>query len=277
MKKFVLIGAAGFIAPKHMKAIKDVGGDLIAITDPNGSVGIIDSFFPNARYFNSFERFERFCSREKVDYVSICSPNYLHDTHCRFAVNIGASAICEKPLVLNSKNLNALMKYKHKIFTIMQLRYNLEIKALHDNWKAGDHDRKSLGHLEYVTPRGLWYEQSWKGNKQKSGGLATNIGVHLFDALTWIFGVPYTINLDKRSPHTASGRVIFKGMDMTFNLSIKGTRVTRVLNIGEHQIDMSSGFLDLHTRSYQEILNGNGFTIDDARPSIELCEIIRNM
>ena len=279
MSNFVLMGAAGYVAPKHMEAIKAVGGNLLAILDPSDSVGIIDRYFPEAKYFSEFERFDRFCSGQAIDYVSICTPNYLHDAHCRFALRIGADAICEKPLVLKAKNLYELKKqedlYDRRIWTIMQLRLNPDLIAL--NWRIADAGRsfRPTAYLEYHTPRGAWYRYSWKGNLAKSGGLVTNIGVHLFDLLCWLFGGWKNIKLDKEGPYAVKGQIDFRNAKVFFNLSILGNKPKRTLSIMEDVVDMSNNFHDLHIKSYQKIIAGEGFGVEDTRSAIELCEWIR--
>ncbi|HUV82734.1 MAG TPA: Gfo/Idh/MocA family oxidoreductase [archaeon] len=276
---FVIMGL-GYVAPKHLKAIKDVGGNLIAALDPYDSVGVLDSYFHDCKYFREFERFDRFCSRNHVDYVSICSPNYLHDAHCRFALRIGANAICEKPLVLNERYLDDLIRleeeYGKKVSCILQLRLNEELIQLRDVIQGGlvivDHPE-----LTYFTPRGNWYEYSWKADMWKSGGLVTNIGIHLFDLLQWLFGQHEEVIVDEYSNEEVGGAIKFKDVVAYFNLSInKNNKPTRLLKIDNYECSFSRGFTDLHTKSYQEILAGNGFGIEDVRPSIRLCEELRN-
>ena len=276
---FAIIGL-GYVAPKHLKAIKDVGGELIATLDPYDSVGVLDSFFPGCQYFKEFESFDRFCSTAHVDYISICSPNYLHDAHCRFALRVGAHAICEKPLVLNERHLNGLLKleeqYGKKINCIMQLRLNEELIQLRrdfvqDAWVVEDDPK-----LTYFTPRGDWYKYSWKSDERRSGGVGTNIGVHLFDLLQWLFGDYKKVSVDKRNDEEIKGTIRFEAVQVHFHLSInKNNTPTRLLKIDNYECSFTNGFTDLHTKSYREILAGNGFGIEDVRPSIKLCEELR--
>jgi len=281
MKNFVIIGAAGFVAPKHMKAIKDVGGNLIAALDSHDSVGVLDSYFPDCQYFNEFERFDRYCSKNgSIDYVSICSPNYLHDSHCRFALRIGANAICEKPLVLNERNLDGLLemeqRYEKKINCILQLRLNKDLIELRDKIQKEeivDHNPK----LIYYTPRGDWYKYSWKSNKEKSGGMISNIGIHLFDMLQWVYGEPIAYNIISIIDNdTIEGDLQCNNALIHFELSIdKHNEPIRILKLDGYSYSFTKGFTDLHTKSYKEILKGNGFGIEDVRPSIRICEKLR--
>jgi len=285
MKKFVLIGAAGYVAPKHMKAIKEMKGELVAALDPHSSVGIIDSYFPDCDFFTEFERFDRYCSkRHDIDYVVICSPNYLHDSHCRFGLRLGANVICEKPLVLNERNLDGLSEmeeqYGKKINSILQLRLNEDLIKLRSKIQNDIVDTRPS--LIYHTPRGNWYYNTWKSESIKSGGLCTNIGIHLFDMLTWIYGYPTTtevINIysNKLGVHTVKGTLYFSSkVAIDFDLSIeKSNKPTRILNIGGYVHSFTKGFTDLHTKSYFEILEGRGFGIEDVRNAIRLCEDIR--
>jgi UDP-N-acetyl-2-amino-2-deoxyglucuronate dehydrogenase len=290
MKNFALIGVAGFIAPRHLQAIKDTGNNLVAALDKFDSVGILDSYFPNADFFTEFERFDRHLEKlrregKKIDYVSICSPNYLHDSHIRFALRHGADAICEKPLVLNPWNLDALAEIekesKHRINTILQLRLHpsiIQLKKEIDNAPTGKHFNVDL---TYITSRGNWYRHSWKGDESKSGGVATNIGIHFFDMLLWLFGDVKTNDpIGVYSDH-ASGHLEFAHATVKWFLSISpehlpqevkiaGKRTHRSLRIEGKEIEFSDGFTGLHTRCYQEILAGRGFGIDDARKSIEI-------
>jgi len=296
MKNFILIGAAGYIAPRHMKAIKETGNNLIAAYDPYDGVGIMDSYFPNADFFTEFERFDRHVEKLKrngikIDFVSICSPNYLHDSHIRYGLRIGADVICEKPLVLNSWNLDALMEiekeYSKKINTILQLRYHDSILQLKDKIAKGDPNKKYKIDLTYVTSRGNWYYTSWKGDKTKSGGIATNIGIHFFDMLMWIFGPCKEFTLSEKTKDTNSGTLKLKNADVNWYLSInsdnlpikvKNQNLTtyRTIKIDNEEIEFSKGFTDLHTLSYKNILNGNGYGLKDAKNSIEVVSQIRN-
>jgi len=272
------MGSAGYIAPKHIKAIKDVSGRLIATLDPHDSMGILDSYFPGCKHFTEFEIFDRFCSRQDVDYVSICSPNYLHDAHCRFGLRLGANVICEKPLVLNERNLDGLLdmqdRYQKKINCILQLRLNEDLIQLRKKMQ----ESPPVGHssLIYFTPRGEWYRHSWKGDIAKSGGIIFNIGVHLFDLICWLFGphVGFKVNT---TDDTVTGTVYFVDAVVDFELSINRYNLpTRALNIDGNEYQFSNGFTDLHTKSYQEILAGNGFGVEDVRQSIRLCGRLRD-
>lgn len=296
MKNFALIGAAGFIAPRHLKAIKETGNNLVAALDKHDNVGILDSYFPNADFFTEFERFDRHLDKlkrkgESVDYVSICSPNYLHDSHIRFALRYGANAICEKPLVLNPWNLDALAEIEKetgkKINTILQLRLHPAIIALREKILHGPKDKNYDVDLKYITSRGNWYHTSWKGDLPRAGGIATNIGIHFFDMLIWIFGPVKEITVSKMERDSAAGFIELKHARVNWFLSIdynqlptqakaEGKRTYRSLTLGGSEIEFSEGFTDLHTRSYEEILRGNGFGLSDAGPSIDLVYKIRN-
>ena len=296
MKNFVLIGAAGYIAPRHMKAIKETGNNLIAAYDPYDGVGIMDSHFPNAHFFTEFERFDRHIEKikragTKIDYVSICSPNYLHDSHIRYGLRIGADVICEKPLVLNPWNVDALIEleqeYKNKVHTILQLRHHEAIIELKDKIEKGPKEKIYDIDLTYITSRGNWYYTSWKGNEDKSGGIATNIGVHFFDMLQWIFGSFEAATVSIKTKDTNSGTLKFKQANVNWYLSInaenlppeiksKGQSTFRTLTIEDNEIEFSKGFTDLHTVSYQKIIEGKGYGLKDARNSIEIVSQIRN-
>ncbi|MDZ4809861.1 MAG: Gfo/Idh/MocA family oxidoreductase [Bacteroidota bacterium] len=296
MKNFVLVGAGGYIAPRHMKAIKDTNNNLLAALDKHDSVGILDSYFPNADFFIEFERFDRHIEKLKrqgthTDYVSVCSPNYLHDAHIRFGLRIGADVICEKPLVLNPWNLEALMEIeeetKQKVYTILQLRLHPAVIALRERIKNGPADKKYDIKLTYITSRGHWYHTSWKGDIQKSGGIATNIGVHFFDMLLWIFGDVKENIVNEHSTDTASGRLELENASVNWFLSIDantlpddvkkaGKRTFRSLTVDGDEFEFSEGFTELHTHSYEEILKGNGFRLTETLPSIKLVHQIRN-
>ena len=296
MKNFALIGAAGYIAPRHMRAIKDTGNNLIAALDKNDSVGILDSFFPEADFFTEFERFDRHLEKQKrkgnkTDYLSVCSPNYLHDSHIRFGLRLGADVICEKPVVLNPWNIDALAEIEketgNRIYTILQLRLHPAIVALKEKVAAGPKDKKYQVELNYITSRGHWYFTSWKGDIQKSGGIATNIGVHFFDMLMWIFGDVKEVVVNEHSKDTASGRLELENASVKWNLSINakklppeitavGKRTYRTLNIDGESFEFSDGFTELHTKSYENILSGNGFPLIETRKAIELVHKIRN-
>lgn len=297
MKNFALVGAAGYIAPRHMKAIKDTGNDIIAALDPFDSVGIIDHYFPNADFFTEFERFDRHLSKlqfdknVQLDYVSICTPNYLHDAHIRFGLRQGADAICEKPLVLNPWNIDALKKMEKKtgkqVWNILQLRVHPSIIALKEKIAKGPKDKIYDVDLTYLTSRGNWYQNSWKGDVTKSGGIATNIGVHFFDMLGWIFG-DLKQNLVHLNTHDrAAGYLEFGKARVRWFLSInadilpdevkeKGQTTYRSITIEGDELEFSGGFTDLHTKSYKDILNGNGYGIEAPRQAIEIVHDIRH-
>lgn len=295
-KNFALAGAAGYVAPRHMKAIKETGNTLVAALDPFDSVGIIDSYFPDARFFTEPERFDRHLDKlrrkgeSRVDYLSICSPNYLHDAHIRMALRIDAHAVCEKPLVLNPWNVEALSDMEKesgkKIYTILQLRLHPAIRQLKENVAQGGVDEKYDIDLTYIPSRGRWYDISWKGDTAKSGGVATNIGIHFFDMLLWIFGGVRENHVHIHTDHTGAGYLELEKARIRWFLSIdrnyiprtvreKGLRTYRSINIEGEEIEFSEGFTDLHTGMYRNILIGNGFGLADASPSIQLAHDIR--
>lgn len=272
--KFALIGAVGYVAPRHMQAINDVGGQLVAALDPHDSVGILDRYAPECLYFREPERFDRWLSKHPVDYVAVCSPNYLHDSHCLMAMRNGADVICEKPLVCNERNLDNLsdweLKTGKKVNAILQCR-------LHPAVECKTHiAMPAIVNVDYRTPRGPWYLRSWKGDVEKSGGIVTNIGVHLFDLCLWMFGPWSRFEVYDYTPTNASGHFYTEGADIEWSLSIEPGKPKRVFAVGNENIDLTSGFTDLHTKSYQEILAGRGFSLEDARPAIRLVEAIRN-
>jgi UDP-N-acetyl-2-amino-2-deoxyglucuronate dehydrogenase len=296
MKKFALIGLAGYIAPRHLQAIKQTRNTLVAALDPHDSVGILDSYFPEAAFFTEFERFDRHIDllrrkNQPIDYVTICSPNYLHDSHVRFALRIGAEAICEKPLVLNPWNVTALKNVSaetgKKINTILQLRHHPQIKKLKQHLDSSPPGKTFDIELTYITARGSWYAVSWKGDQKKSGGIAANIGIHFFDMLTWIFGPVIKNSVNLYNPRRAAGYLKLHKADVKWYLSFDSTdlpvtrspdspRTYRSMKVDNRQIDFSTGFENLHTQSYQQILAGQGFTPDDVLPSVELTSAIRN-
>ena len=296
MKNFILIGAAGYIAPRHMKAIKETGNNLIAAYDPYDGVGIMDSHFPDAHFFTEFERFDRHIEKLKrsgteIDYVTICSPNYLHDSHIRYGLRIGADVICEKPLVLNPWNVDALIEleeeYNNKVNTILQLRHHEAILELKDKIANGPADKIYDIDLTYITSRGNWYYTSWKGDESKSGGIASNIGVHFFDMLQWIFGPMQSFSVNEKTKDTNSGKLKLKRANVNWYLSINSNNLPdqakqeklttfRTLSIEGESIEFSKGFTDLHTVSYQKILQGIGYGLKDAKNSIEIVSQIRN-
>ncbi len=293
---FALIGVGGYIASRHLKAIKDTGNNLVASLDTSDSVGIIDSYFPDSDFFVEFERFDRHIDKlkrqgTKVDYVSICSPNYLHDSHIRFALRNKADAICEKPVVLNPWNIDALQEFeketKRKVNVVLQLRLHPGIKALKEKIDNGPPDKIYDIDLTYITSRGNWYYISWKGDLNKSGGVATNIGVHFFDMLTWIFGDIKENIIHVSKPDITAGFLRLKKARIRWFLSLDyktlpdhikqhNQRTYRSIQIDGKEIEFSSGFTDLHTELYKETFKGNGFTLEDARKSIETVFTIRN-
>ncbi len=298
MKNFALVGAAGYIAPRHMKAIKSTGHDLVAAMDPNDSVGIIDSYFPDAAFFTEFERFEshldslRRAKVGAVDYVSICSPNYLHDPHMRFTLRAGADAICEKPLVLKVDDIDALEAIERetaqRVNTILQLRLHSSITTLRDQVAQEKSTEKHEVDLTYITSRGNWYLQSWKGDQRKSGGIATNIGVHFFDMLHFLFGELQDNVVHFTSDTKAAGYLEYENARVRWFLSLDigdvpealrsaGQRTYRSITCDGAEIEFSGGFTDLHTRSYEEILAGRGFGLGANRVAIETVNRIRTM
>lgn len=297
MKNFALIGAAGYIAPRHLNAIKETKNRLVAALDKFDSVGVMDSYFPNADFFVEFERFDRHIEKLhrlqniKLDYVSICTPNYLHDSHIRMALRRGADAICEKPLVLNPWNIDALGEIEKetgkRIYSILQLRLHPSIIALKEKVEKGPKNKKYDVDLTYLTSRGHWYYASWKGDKDKSGGIATNIGVHFYDMLSWIFGDIQQNIVHIHTHDRAAGFLEFENARVRWFLSINydtiprevkqtGQRTYRSIKVEDEEIEFSSGFTDLHSESYKHILGGKGFGLEDARTSIEIVHNIRN-
>lgn len=296
MKNFGIIGVGGYIAPRHLKAIKETGNNLIVALDKNDSVGIMDSYFPQCSFYTEYERFDRFVekikhTKDKLDFVTVCTPNYLHDSHIRFGLRAGADVICEKPLVLNPWNIDALQKMEEqtgrKVYNILQLRLHpaiIEWKNMVDN---GPKDKVYDVDLTYITSRGLWYYTSWKGDSSKSGGVATNIGVHFYDMLSWIFG-----NIQENIVHIyehdrAAGLLLFERARVRYFMSInadtlpkqaveQGKRTYRKMEMDGKEIEFSDGFTELHTESYKKILAGEGFGLDQAYQSIKIVHDIRN-
>jgi len=296
-KNFALIGVGGYVAPRHLKAIRDTGNKLIAAVDPSDSVGVIDSHFDDVRFFVEFERFDRHLEKlrrigdaERVHYVSICSPNYLHDAHVRFALRVNADAICEKPLVLNPWNIDALQELEsesgRRVYTVLQLRVHPSLIALREKLLANKSNTKHEVNLTYITSRGRWYLVSWKGQIERSGGLATNIGIHFFDMLIWLFGPVQHSEVHQATATRTGGFIELERARVKWFLSIdaddlpaaateKNLRTYRSITINGEEIEFSGGFTDLHTVVYQDILDGGGFGLTDARPSIELAHKIR--
>ena len=295
---FALIGAAGYIAPKHMKAVRDTKNRLIAALDPHDSVGIIDSFFPEASFFTEIERFDRHLDKirrsnsgaDAADFVAVCSPNYLHDAHCRLALRTGADAICEKPLVINPWNLDQLRELEeetgHRVFNVLQLRLHPAVKALKEVAESESADRKDIC-LTYVTRRGRWYHHSWKGDASKSGGVAMNIGVHFFDFLLWIYGGVNRSSLHLAEADRMSGVLELEKARVRWFLSVDeadlpehvrsdGGHAYRSLTVDDQELDLSAGFTDLHTEVYRDILSGGGCGLDAAQPALELIYQLRH-
>lgn len=297
-RNFALTGAAGYIAPRHLQAIHDTGNTLVAALDRSDSVGILDKYFPDANFFTEFERFDRHIEKlkrqgegKRIDYLSICSPNYLHDAHIRFALRVGADAICEKPLVLNPWNVEALRDLEQetgqRVWTVLQLRLHPAIVQLKKEMDGASPGRKQEIDLTYITSRGRWYSVSWKGDIQKSGGVATNIGIHFFDMLLWIFGEVERNEVHLSTPEKASGYLELKKARVRWFLSLDQSdlpqepaaahkRTFRSLTINGRGVEFSDGFADLHTAIYRETLAGHGYGLGDALPSVQLAHDIRH-
>ena len=296
MNTFALIGAAGYIAPRHMRAIMETGNTLVAAFDPNDSVGIIDSHFPDAHFFIEFERFDRHIDKLRrqgkgVDYTAICSPNYLHDAHIRFALRNHAHAICEKPLVLNPWNLDALLEIERetgkRVYSVLQLRLHPAIIALRQQVAAAPADKVFDIDLTYLTSRGRWYHISWKGDEHKSGGIATNIGVHFFDMLSWIFGETRDSEIHLHQADAAAGLLTFERARVRWFLSTNanylpesarksGKSTYRSILVEGQELEFSEGFTDLHTATYKDILAGGGYGLADSRAAIDIVHRIRS-
>lgn len=296
-RNFALVGVAGYIAPRHIKAIKDTGNRLVAAVDPNDSVGVLDRYFLDVSYFKEIERFDRHLEKrrrgpeaDRIHIVSICSPNFLHDAHIRMALRAGADALCEKPLVINPWNLDALEEVEQEsgrtVFTVLQLRVHPALLALRERLAKEVAGPRHTVVLRYVTGRGNWYHVSWKGAEDRSGGLATNIGIHLFDLLLWLFGPVVRSEVHHRDPKRTNGSLELSRADVSWSLSVDpvdlpfaaepGIRSTyRSITVDGEEIEFTEGFADLHTRVYERVFEGEGFRIADARPSIELVHQIR--
>jgi len=297
-KNFALIGAAGYIAPRHLQAIHDTGNRVVAAVDPHDSVGILDRYFPDARFFTEIERFDRHLERlrrerraERVDYVSVCSPNYLHDAHCRLGLRIHADVVCEKPLTINPWNIDALaeleQEFGQRVYTILQLRLLPVLQQLKRELDAERPRRRAQLCLSYITRRGAWYQTSWKGEPTKSGGVAMNIGVHFFDLLLWLFGACRHTEVHLAAPDKMAGFLELEWADVTWFLSVdradlppgyaeSGRPAYRSLRMNGHEVEFSEGFTELHTESYRQILAGRGFGLADAKPSVELVYALRS-
>jgi UDP-N-acetyl-2-amino-2-deoxyglucuronate dehydrogenase len=295
---FAMTGVAGFVAPRHLKAIKDSGHRLVAAVDPHDAVGVLDRYAFDVRFFTEIERFDRHLEKlrrgaagDRVDYVSVCSPNYLHDAHIRLALRVGANVICEKPLVINPWNLDALQELEHetggRVNTVLQLRLHPQLLALKERLAAdGPTDAHEVS-LTYITARGRWYDVSWKGSEERSGGIVTNIGIHFFDLLLWLFGGVVSCEVHLREPRRIGGYLQLERARVRWFLSCEtadlpfvpdagGKATFRSITVDGREVEFSEGFTDLHTRVYEEALAGRGFGIDDSRPSIELCHRLRS-
>ena len=292
MKNFAITGVAGYIAPRHLQAIKDTGNNLIAAIDPHDSVGILDRYFPQASFFTEIERFDRHLEKlrrstnhQAIDYLTVCSPNHLHDAHIRLAFRLHADAVCEKPLVIKPSNLDALQEleseYGQKVYNILQLRTHERIIALKESISADTSNKKHDVNLTYITSRGPWYKYSWKGVSEKSGGISTNIGIHFFDMLIWIFGKVQDFKVHVFEENRASGFIELENANIKWFLSIdaddlpaeaieKNQRTFRSIQVDGNEIEFSEGFTDLHTKIYEKILQGDGFGSEEARAAIEL-------
>lgn len=281
-KQFALIGAAGYIAPRHLKAIKEVGGNLVAAYDIADAVGILDSWFPDCAFFtDEFAFYDFLMDKNPVDYLVVCSPNYLHEEHCYAGLKLNADVICEKPLVLTVESLQNLLdaeSYTNKhIYTILQLRLHPMLMDLKKAMEASEIKKHEVS-VAYFTPRGKWYHASWKGDVKKSGGIATNIGIHLFDLVSWLFGDVQDISVEKNNANESSGTLQLEKATVKWNLSIqRDLSPKRQITIDGKIYEFTEGFADLHTASYQEILNNKGFTIHDVKPSVDIVERIRNL
>jgi UDP-N-acetyl-2-amino-2-deoxyglucuronate dehydrogenase len=299
IKNFALVGAAGYIAPRHMKAIKDTGNRLVTAVDTSDSVGVLDRYFMDVDFFTEFERFDRHTEKlrregedKRIHYVSICSPNYFHDAHIRYALRVGAHAICEKPLVLNPWNIDALSEIEDdspgNIYNILQLRVHPTIMALKEKIDKEPQREKHEIDLTYITSRGKWYYYSWKGALEKSGGVATNIGIHFFDMLSWVFGKVESVEIHYKDDKKVGGYLELEKARVRWYLSLdnkdlpkqavdNGMSTFRSILLDGHEIEFSGGFTDLHTVVYEDILSGRGYRLEDVRPSVELAYNIRHM
>ena len=296
-RNFAITGVAGFVAPRHLKAIQDTGNRLVAAMDPHDAVGVLDRYAFDVRFFTEFERFDRHLEKlrrgpeaDRVQCLSVCSPNYLHDSHIRLALRVGADVICEKPLVINPWNLDGLQELEvetgHRVYTVLQLRLHPSLIAFRERLRA-EPLRRRVVRLAYLTARGRWYDVSWKGVDERSGGIVTNIGIHFFDLLVWLFGDVESAEVHLREGKRAAGSLRLAHADVQWYLSAEaadlpfeptpGSKTTfRAITIDGEQLEFSEGFTDLHTRVYEEVLQGRGFGISDARPSIELSHRIRH-
>jgi UDP-N-acetyl-2-amino-2-deoxyglucuronate dehydrogenase len=298
LKNFALIGAAGYIAPRHMQAIKDTGNRLVAAVDPKDSVGVLDRYFPDVRFFTEIERFDRHLEKlrrlseeERVHYVSICSPNYLHDAHCRLALRLKAHAICEKPLVISPWNIDRLVELEQetdrRVYTVLQLRLLPQLVELKKKLESQPNRKRADVCLSYITRRGPWYHASWKGDVEKSGGVAMNIGIHFFDFMTWMFGKAQSAELHLHRNEKMAGVIELEWARVRWFLSVdkadlpagyleQGKSAFRSLTLDGEELEFSDGFTDLHTKVYKDVLEGRGFSLAEAKPAIELVHTIRH-
>lgn len=280
-KNFAIIGIAGYIAPRHLKAIKEVGGNLVAAYDIADAVGILDSYFPDCTFFtDEFAFYDFLMDKHPVDYLVVCSPNHLHEEHCYAGLKLNADVICEKPLALsleNLQNLSSAETYTNKhIYTILQLRLHPMLAALKKEIEVSTKEMHEVS-IEYFTPRGKWYHTSWKGDAKKSGGIATNIGIHLFDLVSWLFGEVKEISVEKNTDTENIGKLHLTKANVSWSLSIDSSQISkRQITVDGKSYEFTDGFNDLHTISYKKILNNEGFTIDDVKPSVDIAERIRN-
>jgi UDP-N-acetyl-2-amino-2-deoxyglucuronate dehydrogenase len=286
MAKFGLIGAGGYVAPRHMQAIKDTGNELVVALDPNDSVGVLDRYFPDCKFFKKQEAFDRhIIKNEKLDYIVVCSPNYLHESHCKLGLRLGCDVICEKPLTTTIENLKQLQiveeQMSKKVYSILQLRLHPSLKMMKH---FIDNNKKYDVELTYITPRGNWYFQSWKGNEKQSGGIETNIGVHFFDMLIWLFGDVQSFELDKRNEKLSTGNLFLENAIVKWYLSLEkndlpdiNQKFYRLMKINGMEVRFDNVFSELHTESYKEILNGNGHGINDCYKAIKLVQEIREL
>lgn len=284
MYKFGLIGAAGYVAPRHMQAIKDTGNELAVALDPNDSVGVLDKYFPECKFFTSQERFDRHCVKhEKLDYMVVCSPNYLHEAHCKMGMRLGADVICEKPLATTCENVDQIHiveeQMERQVFNILQLRLHPSIRLLKHMVKKDEYYEVDL---KYITPRGPWYFQSWKGREGQSGGIETNIGIHFFDMLIWLFGDVKDFEVKTRNEKKSYGILKFENARVTWFLSLDIKDLPygvlnffRSMAINGEEVRFDNVFSELHTKSYKDILSGKGYGIEEARKSIKLVQEIR--
>ena len=297
MKRFVLLGAAGFVAPRHMRAIRDTGNELAAAMDPNDSVGVLDSHFPNTAFFTTFEELSAFVEQQAdleapVDYYSVCSPNHLHEAHVTAGLHAGCNVICEKPLVLTVEAVDRLVALEANspgsASTILQLRLHPTIIGFRNEMRKATGDTKTEVDLTYITSRGNWFLKSWKGQEDKSGGIAANIGIHFFDMLCWVFGPVQEVRLHSMSPMKAAGYLEFANARVRWFLSIDrsdlppaatnaGKTTFRNVTINAQDLEFSEGFVDLHTQSYAHIIDGGGYPVSEARQAIEIVETMRHL